>query len=128
MPLVSSNGPASKLPPALSFTYVTVTCFGSMSGTASGSEPWTIVAFFSCTRARALIAGTTVAPPGTRASTIEPRMYGTSASVCLTSNMRCGVWHGSSMSTLESTKLPTAKVLLLNRVVTRAAPPPTWKL
>ncbi len=53
---------------------------------------------------------------------MEPRKYGTSASVCFTSNMRCGVWHGSSMSTLESTKLPTANVLLLNRpIVTRGA-------
>ena len=74
MPFVSSNGPAIRLPPAFSFTYVTVTCFGSTSGTASGSEPWRITDFISWTRARALIAGTTVVPPGTSASTMAPRM------------------------------------------------------
>jgi hypothetical protein len=55
-------------------TNVAVTYLGLMSGTASGSEPFTIVVFFSCTRARALIAGTTVEDPGKKASISEPRM------------------------------------------------------
>ena len=42
--------------------------------------------------------------------------------------MRCGVWHGSSVSTFGSTKLPTWKVVLLKRVNTRELPPPTWRL
>ncbi len=95
-----------------------------MSGTANGSDPLRIVAFFSCTRARALIAGTTVVEPGTIASMSEPRMYGMSASVCLTSSIRCAVSQGPFVSVSSAGGPPTAKVLLLKSVVTRPAPPP----
>ena len=105
-----------------------VTYFGLMSGTASGSDPLRILIVLSCTRARALIAGTTVDDPGTSESISAPRMYGTSASVCLTSNIKCGVWQGALVSVSSAGGPPVANVLLLKSVVTRGAPPPIWKL
>ena len=71
---------------------------GRRPGLPSGSDPWTIVSFLSSTRARALIASMVVFTLGTNALTRPPRMNGTSASVCLTSSIRCGVSHGPFVS------------------------------
>ena len=70
--MVSENIPSDA--PVDSFTNVTATCFGFTSGTASGSEPARIVAFLSCTRARAWMDGTIFGAPGTIQSLSDPKM------------------------------------------------------